>query len=73
MTTETRNKLPSSAFALPESRDFPIGDLKHARLAIGGATRSFNAGNITAAQKEQIQAKARRKLGEGRYKSHLEP
>ena len=73
MTIETRNKLPSSAFALPESRGFPMQDRLHARLAVGGATRAYNAGNINSMQKEQIQAKARRKLGEGRYKSHLEP
>lgn len=43
---------------------FPIGDLKHARLAIGGATRSYNAGNISASTEAAIKAKARAKLGE---------
>jgi hypothetical protein len=42
---------------------FPIGDKKHARLAISGATRSENAGHISAATAAQIKAKARRKLG----------
>ena len=42
---------------------FPIGDKKHARLAIGGATRSYNAGNISAAKEAEIKAKARAKLG----------
>lgn len=42
---------------------FPIGDKKHARLAIGGATRSERAGNISAATADAIKAKARRKLG----------
>ena len=37
---------------------FPIGDAKHARLAIGGATRSFNAGNISASTEAQQSAKA---------------
>lgn len=42
---------------------FPIGDKKHARLAIGGATRSFNAGNISASTEAAIKSKARAKLG----------
>jgi hypothetical protein len=42
---------------------FPIGDAKHARLAISGATRSFNAGNIGKSTEEAIKAKARAKLG----------
>ncbi len=42
---------------------FPIGDAKHARLAIGGATRSLNAGNISSSQAAAIKAKARAKLG----------
>lgn len=42
---------------------FPIGDKKHARLAIGGATRSQRAGNISAAEAAKIKAKARKVLG----------
>ncbi len=42
---------------------FPIGDKKHARLAIGGATRSERAGNISASTAASIKAKARAKLG----------
>jgi hypothetical protein len=42
---------------------FPIGDKKHARLAIGGATRSYNAGNISKGAENKIKAKARAKLG----------
>ncbi len=41
---------------------FPIGDAKHARLAIGGATRSANAGNISQGTANAIKAKARAKL-----------
>jgi hypothetical protein len=41
---------------------FPIGDKKHARLAIGGATRSYNAGNISKSTENSIKAKARAKL-----------
>jgi hypothetical protein len=41
---------------------FPIGDPKHARLAIGGATRSFNAGNISKGTENHIKAEARSEL-----------
>lgn len=41
---------------------FPVGDPKHARLAIGGATRSFNAGHISKSTEESIKAKARAEL-----------
>jgi uncharacterized protein with LGFP repeats len=46
------------------AKGFPIGDKKHARLAIGGATRSFNAGNISAGKEAQIKSAARAKLGD---------
>ena len=42
---------------------FPIGDKKHARLAIGGATRSYNAGNISKGTENKIKSAARAKLG----------
>lgn len=45
---------------------FPIGDAKHARLAIGGATRSYNAGNIGKSTENHIKAEARSELGSGR-------
>lgn len=42
---------------------FPVGDPKHARLAIGGATHSFNAGNIGKGTENHIKAEARAELG----------
>jgi hypothetical protein len=47
-------------------KGFPIGDPKHARLAIGGATRSFRAGNISASKEASIKAAARKKLGKSK-------
>ena len=73
MTSQTRNKLPSSAFAQPESRDFPLNDPKHQRLAIGGATRSYNAGNISASERDRIQAQARAKLNRYKIKEMIVP
>lgn len=49
-------------FAGP-GKSFPIGDKKHARLAIGGATRSMRAGNISPSMAADIKTKARAKLG----------
>jgi hypothetical protein len=46
------------------AKGFPIGDKKHARLAIGGATRSERAGNISPEKEAQIKAAARAKLGD---------
>ena len=44
---------------------FPVGDKKHARLAIGGATRSERAGNISSSEAAHIKAEARKELGVG--------
>lgn len=57
-----RNKMPKGAFAGPGT-SFPISDPEHARLAIGGATRSERAGNISESEAASIKAKARKKLG----------
>lgn len=43
-------------------KGFPMNDAKHQRLAISGATRSYNAGNISKSKEEAIKAEARRKL-----------
>lgn len=34
LTSGERNKLPSHAFAIPETRDYPIHDENHARDAL---------------------------------------
>jgi hypothetical protein len=61
LTAAKREKMPKSAFAGP-NHSFPVSDPEHARLAIGGATRSYNAGNIGKSTEEHIKAKARAKL-----------
>lgn len=60
----TRSKLPKGDFAGP-GKSFPIEDKKHARLAIGGATRSERAGNISAGEEATIKSAARAKLSKG--------
>lgn len=52
-----------SSFA-GKGETFPDGDKKHARLAIGAATRSEHAGHISPSEEASIKSKARAKLGE---------
>jgi len=61
LTAKARKAMPKSKFAGPD-KSFPINDPTHARLAISGATRAKNAGNISASTEAKIKAKARAKL-----------
>ena len=56
-----RKQMPKSEFAGP-GKSFPVNDANHARLAIGGATRSMRAGNSSESEADAIKAKARGKL-----------
>lgn len=69
MAKLSRSKVPGQK-AGPNG-SFPIGDAKHARLAIGGATRSYNAGNISKSTEEEIKAKARKKLAPHSKESYV--
>jgi hypothetical protein len=61
LSTKQRKSLPASKFAGP-NRSFPVNDKVHAEKALQLSGRSEKAGNITAAQKATIDAKARRVL-----------
>lgn len=66
MTAAERKRTPASKFAGggPKGRKgFPLTDATHDREAISGATRSFNAGNISKGTENRIKAEARSKLG----------
>lgn len=63
LTTQTRNSLRDAVFGLPKQRKYPLNDKPHARNALARASQQFNAGNLSAAQKAQIDRKANRKLG----------
>jgi hypothetical protein len=52
LTAATRNKLPTSAFALPGKRAYPIHDPAHARNALSRAAQY-----ATPAQQATIRAK----------------
>jgi hypothetical protein len=59
----TRSSVPGKK-AGPHG-SFPVGDKVHARMAISGATRSYNAGNISKGTENHIKAEARKELGKG--------
>lgn len=66
LTMAKRKKMPAKEFAgggPKGAKGFPINDPKHARMAIGGATRSERAGNISPATADRIKSEARAKLG----------
>lgn len=62
LSAAQRKAMPASEFAGP-GKSFPVNDKTHARLAISGATRAKNAGNISASTEASIKSKARAKLG----------
>jgi len=66
LTMAKRASMPKSDFAgggPKGKKGFPLSDPTHDREAISGATRSYNAGNISAGKEASIKSKARRKLG----------
>ena len=66
LTASARKKIPASKFAGP-GRSFPINDPTHARMAISGATRSENAGNISASEADSIKAAVEALVKSGAY------
>ncbi len=63
LTSKRRNSLPSSDFALPGKRKFPVEDASHAKDAKSRASEMFNKGRLSGSQKAQIDRKANAKLG----------
>jgi hypothetical protein len=62
LTSGKRAGMKKSQFAGP-GKSFPVNDANHQRLAISGATRSYNAGNISKGEETKIKGKARGLLG----------
>lgn len=65
LSSLARKQIPTKSFAL-SGRRFPLTDKTHDREAIGGATRSERAGNISEAEADRIKAEARAKLAKGK-------
>ena len=63
LSTAERDALPDTAFGLPHKRSYPMPDASHARNAKARATEEFNRGDLSAAEKAQIDRKADDLLG----------
>ncbi len=58
LKTESRDKLPDSAFAEPDQRAYPVEDKPHARNAKARAAQAVKAGRMSAAEEARIDKKA---------------
>ncbi|MDE2105609.1 MAG: hypothetical protein KGL39_50750 [Patescibacteria group bacterium] len=63
LTSAIRSSLPSSEFALPSKRKFPIEDKAHAANAKARATQMVAKGKLSPETAAKIRAKADRVLG----------
>lgn len=68
LTSKARKGLPTSEFALPGERKYPVDTKNRARNAKARASEQYNKGNISASQKSTIDRKADRVLGAGKGK-----
>jgi hypothetical protein len=64
LSTDERNALDDSQFGLPHKRSYPMPDASHARNAKARAAEEFHKGNLSAAEKAQIDLKADQILAE---------
>ena len=62
LTTKKRKSLKRQTFGLPKERKYPVTDKAHAVNAKARATQQVKAGNLTAAEKKRIDAKANKVL-----------
>lgn len=62
LSSYSRNKLKKSTFGLPGERKYPINDRSHAANAKSRASQQEAKGNLSPAQKAQIDAKANKLL-----------
>lgn len=68
LSTKKRNSLPTSDFALPGKRAYPVNDRAHAANAKARATQMVDKGKLSEASKKKIDAKANKVLGKGKKK-----
>jgi len=66
LTAKKRNSLPSSEFALPAERKYPVNDKSHAANAKARAAQQLKKGNITASEKKRIDTQANKVLKKGK-------
>jgi hypothetical protein len=63
LSTDERNALANTVFGLPHKRAYPMPDASHARNAKARAAEEFGKGNLSSAEKAQIDRKADEILG----------
>lgn len=68
LKAKTRKKLPAKEFGLPGSKKYPMPDKAHAANAKARATQMVKKGKLSPASKAKIDAKANKKLDEGKKK-----
>jgi hypothetical protein len=66
LKASTRKKIPSSKFAQPASRKYPVHDKAHAANAKARATQQAKKGRISSSTKSAIHARANRVLKKGK-------
>lgn len=62
LSSKARNSLPSSGFALPKERKYPIQNKSHAANAKARAQQQYDKGNISKSTLSKIDSKANKKL-----------
>jgi hypothetical protein len=72
LTPSKRARIPSKKFGLPEKArtaeakketgNYPMPDKKHAAVAKSRASKQYERGNLTKAQKQRIERKANKVL-----------
>ena len=68
LTAAKRNKIPSSKFAEPAKRKYPIEDKAHAKNAKARATQMEEKGKISPSEASKIKSKANKVLGKVKKK-----
>jgi hypothetical protein len=63
LTSAARAAIPTSKFALPKQRKYPIENPSHAANAKARAAQQYAKGGLSLSQLGQIRTKANRVLG----------
>lgn len=71
LTSKQRNSLPSSAFAIPSERKYPINDASHAKNAKARASEMQNKGVISEKTKAKIDNKANHRMNHEKMHDHM--
>lgn len=63
LTAKSRKKIPTSKFALPKERKYPVQDKAHAINAKSRATQMVKKGKLSPSAKSKIDVKANKVIG----------